>query len=85
MNTNGNEDGLFLDEICISPAVWTGLWPSSTGRPGDVPTAIDPSGPGEQMRTLFFSRAKAARLPLVAPDHADREASARRVGEEIDR
>lgn len=83
MNTNGNEDGLFLDEICISPAVWTGLWPSSTGRPGGVPPAIDRSGPGEQMRTLFFSGAKAAGLPLVAPDRPNAEASARRVGTEI--
>ena len=67
MNTNGNEDGLFLDEICISPAVWTGLWPSSTGRPGDVPTAIDPSGPGEQMRTLFFFQGKGCKVAARCP------------------
>jgi hypothetical protein len=57
MKPDGNADGLFLDEICISPAVWTRLWPSAPGRPAGVLTTMEPpgSGPGYQMgHRIFF-------------------------------
>lgn len=84
MKPDGNADGLFLDEICISPAVWTRLWPSATGRPAGLLTTMDPPGfgPGYQMGHRIFFRAKSEELPFVASDRAGAQASARRVGED---